>query len=98
MPAPLDPTHLRAALAGLPAWSMADDALVRTYQFPSFRDALAFMQFCSEDIERLAHHPTWTNTYDRVMVRLTTHDAGDKVTANDVVLAKTLDWAYSRVT
>jgi len=34
------------------------------------------------------HHPTWTNVYNRVSIRLNTHDAGDRVTAKDFELAK----------
>lgn len=37
------------------------------------------------------HHPTWTNTYDRVEVWLSTHDAGHRPTAKDVALARYLD-------
>ena len=93
---PLDPVRLRTLLPTLPGWRLDGDALERTYRFPSFRDALAFMQDCAEDIERLDHHPQWTNVYDRVTVRLTTHDAGDHVTTLDIELAKTLDWVAGR--
>jgi len=39
------------------------------------------------EAEELNHHPEWTNVYNRVVVRLNTHDAGNKVTAKDVELA-----------
>ena len=95
---PLDDTHLRVLLAAMPGWRLDGGALERTYRFPSFRDALAFMHDCADDIERLDHHPQWTNLFDRVTVRLTTHDAGDRVTALDVELAKILDWVAGRFT
>ena len=41
--------------------------------------------------EKLDHHPEWTNVYNRVVVRLNTHDAGNKVTAKDVELASRLE-------
>ena len=68
------------------------DALHRAYRFASFREAIGFMIDATEEIDRLNHHPEWTNVFDRVIVRLTTHDAGNKVTAQDVALAKHLDW------
>ena len=40
------------------------------------------------EAEAMNHHPEWTNVYNRVAIRLNTHDAGGKVTAKDVELAK----------
>jgi 4a-hydroxytetrahydrobiopterin dehydratase len=42
------------------------------------------------------HHPEWTNVYNRVMVRLTTHDAGHTVTPKDWELAQVLDDHYAQ--
>jgi 4a-hydroxytetrahydrobiopterin dehydratase len=41
-------------------------------------------------IERMNHHPEWSNVYNRVAVDLTTHDAGG-VTSLDLDLARLLD-------
>ena len=41
----------------------------------------------SFEAEALDHHPDWTNVYNRVAIRLNTHDAGDRVTSKDVELA-----------
>ncbi len=96
-PVPLTAIQIEAALLRLPGWKHVDDALVRRYRCLSFPDALAFMQECAEAIERIAHHPEWTNVYDRVDVRLSTHDAGNRITAKDVELAKILDWTHGLV-
>lgn len=93
---PLTLKQLTAALATLPAWKLEADALTRTFTYANFTEALAFMNDAAPEIERLNHHPEWTNVYNRVMVRLTTHDAGNKVTLADVELAKTLDWVAIR--
>jgi 4a-hydroxytetrahydrobiopterin dehydratase len=90
--APLAPPQVSAALAGLPGWRHEGDALHRAWRFPTFAAAIAFFQDCAPDIERLDHHPEWSNVYDRVRARLTTHDAGNRVTAKDVELAKILEW------
>lgn len=88
---PLTPAEIAAALAELPQWTHRDGALQREYRFASFRQAMAFMAACAPEIDRLDHHPEWTNVYDRVRVRLTTHDAGNLVTERDVELARLLE-------
>jgi 4a-hydroxytetrahydrobiopterin dehydratase len=88
MSIPLTAAEIQAALVGLPDWTLENDALARTYKFGSFREALSFMVRVGFEAEAMDHHPEWTNVYNRVVVRLTTHDAGGKVTAKDVELAQ----------
>ena len=45
----------------------------------------------SKLISEVDHHPEWTNVYNRVMVSLCTHDAGNVVTQKDYDLASLLD-------
>ncbi len=45
----------------------------------------------AELAEKYHHHPTWTNTYNKVEIWLNTHEAGDKVTDKDHQLAKEID-------
>jgi len=85
---PLTPEEITAALAGLPGWTFERDALAKEFKFGGFRDALAFMVRAGFEAEALDHHPEWANVYNRVAVRLNTHDAGGKVTAKDVELAQ----------
>ena len=87
MSKPLVQRKIKAALAELPGWSFRRDALVKTFQFGSFPEALGFMVRAGFEAEAVNHHPEWTNIYNRVDVRLNTHDAGGKVTAKDVELA-----------
>jgi 4a-hydroxytetrahydrobiopterin dehydratase len=88
MSTPLNEAEIQAALAPLPGWSFERDALVKTLKFGSFREAMSFMMRAGFEAEAMNHHPEWTNVYNRVAIRLTTHDAGDKVTAKDVELAR----------
>ena len=78
----------QAALGQLTGWAAAEgrDALVRSFRFPDFQTAFAFMTRVALMAEKLDHHPEWTNVYGRVDVLLTTHDAGG-VTDLDVQLA-----------
>jgi 4a-hydroxytetrahydrobiopterin dehydratase len=86
----LSPQQLDAALATLPGWSVADEKLHREYRFPDFIHAFGFMATSAIAIEKMNHHPEWFNVYNKVIVYLTTHDAGG-ITQNDVDLARTLD-------
>ena len=85
---PLTPAEIQAALAGLPGWALTDDALEKTFTFHGFREAFSFMTRVAFEAEAMDHHPDWSNVYRRVTVRLNTHDAGGKVTARDVELAR----------
>jgi 4a-hydroxytetrahydrobiopterin dehydratase len=87
MSTPLDLDRVAAALRNLPGWRHERDALERTFKFGSFREAFSFMARVAFEAEAMNHHPEWTNVYNRVAVRLSTHDAGDKVTEKDVELA-----------
>jgi 4a-hydroxytetrahydrobiopterin dehydratase len=84
---PLTSQEITQALTSLAGWTFERDALTKAYKFGSFREALSFMLRVSFEAEELNHHPEWTNVYNRVTVRLNTHDAGDKVTRKDVELA-----------
>ena len=100
-PQALSAEQLRSALASMPGWRLdpasapGTQALIRTLRFPDFPAVMAFMADCVEDIERLAHHPQWDNLYDRLTIRLMTHDAGNRITALDVELAKRMSWKAS---
>ena len=87
MSKPLSPDKISRACASLPGWSCRRGALVKTFTFESFREALGFMVRVGFEAEALNHHPEWTNVYNRVTVRLRTHDAGNRITAKDVALA-----------
>ncbi len=73
-------------------WHMAPEglAILKTFKFASFADAMAFMLRVSYAAEAADHHPEWTNVYNRVDVRLTTHDAGG-LTQKDILLAQAME-------
>ena len=73
-------------------WTLSDDgkALERSYRFKNFSEAFAFLTRVAMHAEKVDHHPEFTNVWNRVDVRLTTHDAGG-VTERDMELAKAID-------
>ena len=85
------PDVLAEALEDIPAWGGDVHGITCTIIFKDFRQAMAFMQRCIEDIERLDHHPEWSNVYHTVMITLRTHDADNKVSEKDLELARLFD-------
>ncbi len=92
----LTATQLESALSGLPGWAVVENKLHRQYSFPDFTHAFGFMATAATAIERLDHHPEWTNVYNRVTVNLSTHDAGG-ITGKDIELATLLESIAKRL-
>lgn len=88
----LDPGAAATALhtAALRGWTLRDDKLRREYRFRDFVTAFGFMSSVALCAERLGHHPEWSNTYGRVEIALTTHDAGG-LTQLDLKLAALIE-------
>lgn len=94
MVAKLTPEDRQAALRELSGWrEVADrDAIARSFTFPSFGEAWAFMTRVALMAEKMDHHPEWFNVYNRVDVTLSTHDAGG-LSERDLRLARFIDRA-----
>ena len=72
-------------------WQEKDNALKAELKFKDFVTAFRFMTIVAEIAEVHNHHPEWSNVYNRVSIKLTTHDAGNIVTAKDRALAKAIE-------
>lgn len=92
----LDPEALLTALATVPTWTRTADgkSIQRTFVFPDFSHAFAFMTRVALAAEKADHHPDWTNVYNRVAVTLSSHDANG-LTAKDIALARVMDAVYA---
>jgi 4a-hydroxytetrahydrobiopterin dehydratase len=77
------------ALTGLDQWTYTGK-LHKQFVFPDFVHAFGFMATAALIIEKMDHHPEWSNVWNRVTVDLFTHDAGG-VSARDFELARELD-------
>jgi 4a-hydroxytetrahydrobiopterin dehydratase len=69
-----------------PQWREEDGALVREFEFPSFAEAIGFVDRIAEAADAANHHPDIDIRYRRVLVRWTTHSAGG-ITERDHELA-----------
>ena len=76
-------------------WSLREGKLHREYRFATFSDAIRFMAELAPEIDRMDHHPEWSNVYNRVAVDLTTHDSGG-ITERDFELARLLESRASK--
>lgn len=72
-------------------WKTINDQLVKEFEFKDFREAWGFMSKVALAAEKMDHHPEWTNTYNKVVIRLSTHSEGDIVTEKDRKLAEVID-------
>ena len=88
----LTDTERDAALAELTLWTLADDgrSIARTLRLADFAEAFGMMTRIAILAEKADHHPEWFNVYNRIDIRLTTHDANG-LSPRDVALARRID-------
>jgi 4a-hydroxytetrahydrobiopterin dehydratase len=72
-------------------WQELDNQLTRDFTFSDFSEAFAFMTRVALAAEKMDHHPWWSNVYNQVTIKLSTHDAGNVVTEKDRALAGIID-------
>lgn len=68
-------------------WIEKDNALMAAFEFADFTQAFGFMAQVALLAEKADHHPEWTNVYNKVVIKLTTHSEGSTVTDKDRDLA-----------
>jgi len=88
--AKLSDEEIQRELNNLSGWSVQNAKLHKMFVFKDFIKAFSFMTTAALHIEKMNHHPEWFNIYNKLIVDLTTHDAGG-ITQNDIDLAKILN-------
>lgn len=85
----LNEQEITQALESLNGWNIEDDgsALFRQFVFDDFNQAFGFMNRVALYADKHDHHPEWFNVYNRVDIRLSTHDARG-ITDKDIQLAQ----------
>lgn len=68
--------------------------LEANYKFSNFAKTWKFLNKVAGRADRAKHHPTIETTYNRVNIKITTHDAGNQVTYNDLLLANGIQAEY----
>jgi len=92
----LSDEEISAALASdLSKWSLDGDFIRRQLVFADFKEAWGFMNEVALSAESMNHHPNWENVYNRVDIRLSTHDVNG-LTQLDLDLAKQIEACVAR--
>jgi len=86
----LNETEVLNRLENLSGWSLKEQAIEKKYELADFKKALAFINQIGERAEEANHHPELFNVYNKVTIRLHTHDA-DGITDKDFDLARKID-------
>jgi 4a-hydroxytetrahydrobiopterin dehydratase len=71
-------------------WELKDGKLIKSFQFPSFMNAINFVDEVANIAERLDHHPIITINWKTVKLSLKSFDV-DAITKRDIALAKEID-------
>ena len=71
-------------------WDYHENALCTEFEFDNFKNCMSAVMRIAFECEKLNHHPDWSNVYNLLKIKLTTHDAGG-VTELDFKLAKSIE-------
>ena len=86
----LSGNELDETVKTLSGWDLKDGKLQKSFKFSNFIEAFGFMTRIALEAEKINHHPEWSNVYNTVIVKLSTHDAGG-ITDYDIKLASIID-------
>jgi 4a-hydroxytetrahydrobiopterin dehydratase len=76
----------------IPAWTLSLDGheITREFVFTNFKYAFEFMGLCAQYAEQIDHHPDWSNSWNKVSVRLSTHSV-KTLSELDILMAEAMD-------
>jgi 4a-hydroxytetrahydrobiopterin dehydratase len=86
----MDEALIQVRLQSLPSWTREGNKLRRALVFRDFRAAFAFMTQVAELAEQQNHHPDWSNSWNKVVIELTSHDE-KRLSERDFRLARAID-------
>ncbi len=90
--AAFSPQEIQDHLTKVTGWSLAEDgkSISKSFQFKDFSACWSVMSRIALKAEEIGHHPEWFNVYNKLDVRLSTHDLGG-LSALDFELALAID-------
>ena len=72
----LSDIEIQRALGARPGWTRRNDALTRTFEFPTFAAGIAFVNRVAKVADKMDHHPDIDIRYTKISFSLSTHSAG----------------------
>ena len=82
--------QIQTELESTPEWAQISGLIQRTFQFPDFLTAMAFVEALARYAERVQHHPDILIRYNKVTISIQTHDVGG-ISEKDFDLAREAD-------
>jgi len=76
-------------------WTLEEKTITRDFKFKTFVEAFSFMTAVALEAEKLDHHPDWSNSYNKVSISLTNHEAKG-ITQLDFDLANKIDRIFTQ--
>jgi 4a-hydroxytetrahydrobiopterin dehydratase len=86
----LNASETKNHLKELTGWTLDNNFIQKDFEFKDFLEAFGFLSRIAVLSEKLNHHPNWSGVYNKVQIKLQTHDAGG-ITAKDIELAKQIE-------
>ena len=77
-------------------WKEENNQLQRSFKFKDFVAAFTFMTKVAFAAEKMGHHPNWSNVYNKVDIKLFTHEAKNSITEKDIKLSIEIDKIYKK--
>lgn len=90
VPELLSSAEIEARLVGLPGWTRVGDEIARTFRH-TYHECVHLAVYVAAKAREVGHHPDMHLTWQRIEFRITTHDAGHKLTEADFALARDID-------
>ena len=86
----LSSEEINTKLQSLNGWKFMNEGIEKDYVFKDFNQAFAFLTRIAMLSEKMDHHAEWSGVYNKVHIRLSTHDSGG-VTEKDTTMANTIE-------
>jgi|JI10StandDraft_1071094.scaffolds.fasta_scaffold1049653_2 4a-hydroxytetrahydrobiopterin dehydratase len=86
----LSATAVQDRLQQVNSWLICNNAIEKKYVFKSFKEAMVFINKVAVIADEMNHHPEWINVYNKLTIRLSTHDVSG-ITDKDFQLASAID-------
>ena len=86
----IEKNQLNYFIENNPSWVIDNKTIKKEFKFKDFIEAFGFMSKVALLSEKMDHHPSWQNIYNKVIINLTTHDMSG-ITTNDIKLAQAID-------
>jgi 4a-hydroxytetrahydrobiopterin dehydratase len=88
--------EIRGHLAAVSGWHVVDGAIEKTFSFRNYYETIAFVNALAWICHTEDHHPVLSVTYDRCVVRFSTHSV-QAISRNDFICAAKADALVSFV-